>query len=80
MDKIYITKSKLQELLTSYSELNEEYPKPLLTLIAIMLTVIVVILLCLLMAIFVISVIIYMLVFWVDILVGKYIIKRIYKR
>jgi CHASE1-domain containing sensor protein len=79
MDKIYITKTKLNELLTSYAEVNNDYPKPVLTLIAVILTIIMIGIAIIASILVLLGVLAYLLLFWIDLIVGKYIIKRIFK-
>lgn len=79
MDKIYITKTKLDEVLSSYRQANNDYPKPILTIIAVLLTIAMVFVAFIAFILIAISLLIYALLFWIDIIIGKYIIKRILK-
>lgn len=72
MSKLYISKNDLEQLLNKEYKDNS-YPKPLLTAITIILTMIIII-------IAIISVLLYALLFWIDIIIGKYVIKRIFKK
>lgn len=79
MDKIYITKTKLNEVLSTYRQVNNDYPKPVLTLIAVLLTVLMSVIAFIAVILVMIGLLVYALLFWVDIVIGKYIIKRILK-
>jgi predicted membrane protein len=73
MSKLYITKNQLLNMLTQYNTERETYPKPILTLLAMLLTIIVFVVLFLLIAL---ALLVYFFLFWIDIILGKYIIKR----
>jgi hypothetical protein len=76
MDKLYISKTVLQELL---NQANYDYPKPMLYIITIILVVAIMLLAVAMFIVIMLGLAAYALLFWVDILVGKYIIKRILK-
>jgi fatty acid desaturase len=79
MNKIYITKSELKETIDQLIKDNTDYPKPVLKLLAAIATAIIGILVLIGLAVIIVIAVFYLLLFWIDILVGKYIIKRILK-
>jgi hypothetical protein len=79
MDKIYITKTNLNEVLTNYKRINEDYPKPVLVIIAAFLTAMIAIISFFIFLLVIVAILLYALLFWVDIVIGKYIIKGILK-
>ena len=79
MDKVYITKTKLQEFINELAKANSDYPKPLLTILSAIIACIFIILALLIMVIMLMSIAAYSLLSWIDIVLGKYIIKRIFK-
>jgi hypothetical protein len=83
MDKIYITRAKLEEIINNHIDVSQEYPKPILFLLSVLIFSILV-LLAVIVAILVILlvtllIIIYGLLWWIDLILGKYILKRIFK-
>jgi hypothetical protein len=80
MDKIYITKSKLENLLNQTLGHNADYPKPILTLLTVIIMLVFIAIIFVLMFIIILAVILYSIVGWIDILIGKHILKRIFKQ
>ncbi len=73
MSKLYITKNQLLNLINQHNTEKESYPKPILTLLAMLLTIIMLVVVFLLVAL---ATSVYFFLFWIDIILGKYIIKR----
>jgi len=79
MDKMYITKTKLQELLNQTLRQGTEYPKPLLTLFIAIISIVIIGMILIAMFIIVVVAVLYAMLSWLDTLIGKYILKRIFK-
>lgn len=80
MSKIYITKAKLEELLYKHYKDHSDYPKPLLFILTAVLTILAIIAIIVLTLIIFVGAVIYaFLFFWIDLVLGKYVIKRIFK-
>jgi hypothetical protein len=79
MSKIYITKSELKKTIEELLGDNTEYPQPVLFLLSSILLIILIVMAFIAVVVVGIIGLAYILLFWVDILVGKYIIKRILK-
>ena len=77
--KIYITKQRLEQLIAQTTQEQDQYPKPLLTALAFLLAILVITILAVLLVIVVIVIILYLLLSWIDVIIGKHIIKRIFK-
>jgi hypothetical protein len=79
MDKIYITRAKLEEIINNHIDVSQEYPKPLLFLLSVLIFSIVVLLAVIVAILLMLLIIIYALLGWIDLILGKYILKRIFK-
>ena len=76
---MYITKSDLNKMLSQLYEENNDYPKPLLYIVTLLLTIVVALMCFIIIGIISIGFIVYIPLYLVDVIVGKYIIKRILK-
>jgi hypothetical protein len=79
MDKIYITRAKLEEIINNHIDVSQEYPKPLLFLLSVVIFSIIVLLAVVVAILLVLLIVIYALLGWIDLILGKYILKRIFK-
>ena len=79
MDKIYITRAKLEEIINNHIDVSQEYPKPLLFLLSVLIFSILVLLAVIVAILVILLIIIYGLLGWIDLILGKYILKRIFK-
>lgn len=77
--KVYITKQKLEELIAQMLKEQDQYPKPIFTILVALLTIIIMAVAAVILLLIVVTALMYLLVGWVDIIIGKYIIKRIFK-
>lgn len=80
MSKIYITKAKLEEIISQYTKETSDYPKPILNLLVATLAIILLAVAISLLLLFVLVRILYALVSWIDTIIGKHIIKGIFKK
>jgi hypothetical protein len=79
MSKLYITKERLQQLINNAVNEEADYPKPIFSLLVIFLTVIIFIAIIALGLVILLCAVLYALIGWIDIIIGKHIIKRIFK-
>lgn len=77
---MYITKSNLEKLLSQHYKAHNDYPKPFLFIITMLLTLLAFIAIVVIaLVIFIIGIIYAFIFMWIDLILGKYIIKRIFK-
>ena len=79
MDKLYITKSDLQKLFEKTTQQSLDHPKPLLFLLTVIVVLLVVLIMLILMFVIIAFAILYAVLGWIDLIIGKYILKRIFK-
>jgi hypothetical protein len=79
MSKLYITKERLRQLINNAADEQADYPKPIFSLLVIFLTTLVIITIFVLGLVLLLCAVLYVLVGWIDIIIGKHIIKRIFK-
>lgn len=77
--KVYITKQKLEELIAQMLHEQDQYPKPIYSTLVALLTIIIFAVMVVVLLLIVVVAIAYVFVSWIDIIIGKYIIKRIFK-
>ena len=76
---MYITKQQLEKLLNQTQEEHNQYHKPILYVLVFLLTFITLVTVVALLVVISIFTLAYVLVSWIDVLIGKYILKRIFK-
>lgn len=77
--KIYITKQRLEQLIAQTMTEHDQYPKPIFSILVALLTTIILATAAVLVVLILIAALLYLLVSWVDVIIGKHIIKRIFK-
>ncbi len=79
MSKLYITKERLQQLINNAANEEADYPKPIFSLLVVFLTVIIFTAIIALGLVILFCAVLYALIWWIDFIIGKHIIKRIFK-
>lgn len=77
--KVYITKQKLEELIAQMFHEQDQYPKPIYSTLVALLTLIIFVVMAAIVLLIAVVAVAYLFVSWIDIIIGKYIIKRIFK-
>jgi hypothetical protein len=77
--KIYITKQRLEQMITQTAREHDQYPKPILTILVALLLIIILAAVAVLLLVILAVALLYVFLSWIDVIIGKHIIKRIFK-
>lgn len=78
-NKIYISKQRLEQLIAQTMKEHDQYPKPILSILVGLLLIIILAAVAVIMVLVLVVALLYVLVSWIDVIIGKHIIKRIFK-